>query len=476
MIGILDYAAYVPITRLPRAEIARAWGRRSILPSSVGERAVANFDEDSLTLAAEAALRCLSYTGDQQPDGVYFASTTAPDQERSAATLIAAAADLPREIRTANFGGSLRAGTSALLAALDAVKGGPAWSVLVSAADCRLAEPGQMAEELIGDGAAAFLVGEGEALAVVEAAYSIAEEFPGTWRGSQDLFVRSDDERFAATYGYQRLILEAMRGLLDKAKVTPQQLSKVVCPAPDIASYTAVAKASGIPLLFLQDPLLLSVGFTGAACPLLLLTTCLENAEPGQLILLLSFGSGADALLLSVTDEIETHRSRARRDLIGPARPLPSYQTYLKYRGLVKSQDGAWAGEPFSSLTMMWRERMQNLALYGVRCTKCEMIFFPARRVCPACETKDAFEPHKLARRGRLVTFSKDRLYPGPESPTVMVVVDLDGGGRLFTQLTDCDPEALQIGMNVELTLRKFHEAKGYAHYFWKAKPVLPEP
>ncbi|MCI0408768.1 MAG: 3-hydroxy-3-methylglutaryl CoA synthase, partial [Acidobacteria bacterium] len=211
MIGILDYAAYVPITRLPRAEIARAWGRRSILPSSVGERAVANFDEDSLTLAAEAALRCLSYTGDQQPDGVYFASTTAPDQERSAATLIAAAADLPREIRTANFGGSLRAGTSALLAALDAVKGGPAWSVLVSAADCRLAEPGQMAEELIGDGAAAFLVGEGEALAVVEAAYSIAEEFPGTWRGSQDLFVRSDDERFAATYGYQRLILEAMR-------------------------------------------------------------------------------------------------------------------------------------------------------------------------------------------------------------------------------------------------------------------------
>ena len=294
MIGILDYAAYVPLPRLPRAEIARAWGRRSVSPLSGGERAVANFDEDSLTLAAEAAFRCLRHAGDQQPDGVYFASTTAPDQERSAATLIAAAADLPREIRTANFAGSLRAGTSALLAGLDAIKGGPAWSVLVAAADCRLVEPGQMAEELIGDGAAAFLVGEGEPLATVEAAYSIAEEFPGTWRGSQDLFVRSDDERFAATYGYQRLVLEAMRGLLDKAKLTPQHLSKVVCPAPDLASYTAVAKASGIPLLFLQDPLLLSVGFTGAACPLLLLATCLDNAEPGQLILLLSYGSGAD--------------------------------------------------------------------------------------------------------------------------------------------------------------------------------------
>lgn len=475
MIGILDYAAYVPIFRLPRAEIARAWGRSSAPPQHGGERAVANFDEDSVTLAAEAALRCLGHFEGQRPDGLYFASTTAPDQEHQASTLIAAAVDLPREIRTADFAGSLRAGTSALLAALDAVRGGPAWSVLVAAADCRLAEPGQAAEALIGDGAAAFLVGEGNAIATVEAAHSIAEEFPGTWRQSGNLFIQSDDEKFAATYGYQRITLEAMRALLDKAKVSPKQLSKVVCPAPDLGSYTALANASGVPLAFLQDPLLLSVGFTGAASPLLLLTTCLEKAEPGQLILLLGYGSGADAVLLSVTDEIEAHRKRARRELIGHGQPLPSYQTYLKYRDLVKSQHGLWEVQPFSSLTMLWRERRQNLALYGIKCTKCETIFFPSRRVCPRCETKDAFEPYKLARRGRIVTFSKDRLYPGPESPTVMAVIDLDGGGRLFTQVTDCDPEALRIGVEVELTLRKFHEAKGYTHYFWKARPIRLE-
>lgn len=476
MIGILDYAAYVPLCRLPWAEIARAWGRSLLPPQGGGERAVANFDEDSLTLAAEAALLCLGHVEGRRPDGLYFASTTAPDQERQAATVIAAAADLPREIRTADFAGSLRAGTSALLAALDAVKGGPAWSVLVAAADCRLAEPGQTAEAFIGDGAAAFLIGEGEAIATVEAEHSIAEEFPGTWRRSGNRFIESDDEKFAATFGYQRLVLEAMRDLLDKAKVTPKQLSKVVCPAPDLSSYTALAKASGIPLAFLQDPLLLSVGFTGAASPLLLLTTCLEHAEPGQLILLLSYGSGADAILLSVTDQIEAHRPRARRALVGHGRPLPSYQTYLKYRDLVRSQHGLWEVEPFSSLTMMWRESKQNLALYGVRCTKCEAVFFPSRRVCPRCETKDAFGPHKLGRRGKLVTFSKDRLYPGPESPTVMAVVDLEGGGRLFTQMTDCDPEGVRIGMEVELTFRKFHESKGYAHYFWKARPIHPGP
>jgi 3-hydroxy-3-methylglutaryl CoA synthase len=472
VIGILDCAVYVPIHRLSRAEIAKAWGQLPAPPHGDGQRAVANFDEDSLTLAAEASFRCLARSGGARPDGLYFASTTPPDNERQSATVIAAAADLPREIRTADFAGSLRAGTSALLAALDAVKGGPAWSVLVAAADCRLAEPGHAAEALIGDGAAAFLVGEGEAIATVEAAYSIADEFPGTWRQSHNLFIQSDDEKFAAAHGYQRITLEAMRGLLERARISPKEVSRVVCPAPDLPSYTALAKASGIPLLFLQDPLLLSVGFTGAASPLLLLATCLEKAEPGQLIVALSYGSGADALLLSVTDAIEERRSAGRGGVIGRGRPLASYQTYLTYRDLVRTRHGLWQIEPFSSLTMMWRERKQNLALYGVRCTKCATIFFPARRICPKCEAKDSFEPHKLNRRGRLVTFSKDRLYPGPEAPTVMAVIDLDGGGRLFTQMTDVDPETIRVGMEVELTLRKFHESKGYSHYFWKGKPL----
>jgi 3-hydroxy-3-methylglutaryl CoA synthase/uncharacterized OB-fold protein len=472
VIGVLDYGVYVPTFRLPRAEIDRAWGRSPVPPHSGGERAVANYDEDSLTLAAEAAFRCLGHVGGRPPDALYFASTTAPDQERQAATLIAAAADLPREIRTADFSGSLRASTSALLASLDAVKGGAARSVLLTAADCRLAEPGHLTELFLGDGAAALLVGEGKPIATVEASYSVAEEFPGTWRRSGSRFIQSDDEKFAATFGYQRIILETVGHLLETAKVTPKQLSKVVCPAPDLASYTALAKASGIPLAFLQDPLLFSVGFTGTASPLLLLATALRQADPGQLILLLGYGSGADAVLLSVTDEILGHRSRATGALIGHGRPLHGYQTYLKYRELVSRQAGLWEAEPFSSLTMLWREGKQNLALYGVTCTKCESVFFPARRVCPRCETKDAFKPHKLGRRGKLVTFSKDRLYPGPESPTVMGVIDLEGGGRLFTQVTDCDLEALRIGMEVEVTLRKFHEAKGLAHYFWKARPT----
>jgi 3-hydroxy-3-methylglutaryl CoA synthase len=472
MIGILGYAGYVPSFRLTRSEVSRAWGRPPPSPQGDGERAVANADEDSLTVAAEAAFRCLRVADGHPPDGVYFASTTAPDHERSVAAVIAAAADLPRAIRTADLTGSLKAGTTALLAGLDAVKGGPAWSVLIASGDCRLAEPGASAEAFIGDGGAAFLVGEGDALATVEAACSVAEDFPGTWRPGRDRFFRSDDETFAAQYGYHRTVLEAMRRLLDRAKIDPQRLSSVICPSPDPAAYAAVAKASGVPSLFFDEPLARSVGFAGAASPLLHLARCLDRAEPGQLILMLGYGNGADAILLSVTDRIDAHRPRASRDLLAGGQPLPSYLTYLQYRDLLRRHDGPRGGEPFTSLTMLWRERTQNLALYGARCLKCEAAVFPVRRVCPSCATRDAFEPLKLARRGRIVTFTTDRLFPGPTSPTVMAVVDLEGGGRLFTQMTDCGSGAIRIGMAVDLVLRRFHEAKGYVHYFWKAKPA----
>jgi hydroxymethylglutaryl-CoA synthase len=161
---------------------------------------------------------------------------------------------------------------------------------------------------------------------------------------------------------------------------------------------------------------------------------------------------------------------------IGAGRQVPSYQTYLKYRGLVRGERDGRDGEPFTSLTMLWRERVQTLALHGVRCAACERIVFPARRICPGCGAGDALQPHKLARRGTLVTFTADHLYPGPESPSVMAVIDLDGGGRLFTQMTDCEVQALHVGMDVELTLRRFHEANGYPHYFWKGRPAAGGP
>src|SRR5207247_2481704 len=80
-------------------------------------------------------------------------------------------------------------------------------------------------------------------------------------------------------------------------------------------------------------------------------------------------------------------------------------------------------------------------------------------------------EEVKRARRGQLFTFTNDYLTESPDPPVTHAVVDLDGGGRLYVQLTDCEPERVEIDMPLELTFRKIHEAGGFNNYFWKARP-----
>ena len=135
MTGIVSYGAYIPIYRLKRDEMARAWSRGSV----GGERAVANFDEDSATMAVEAVIDCLKGTDRQSVDGLYFATTTPPYREKQSASLIAQATDLRRQLFTADFADSLRSGTMALRAALDAVSSGSAGGASrARASTCRL--------------------------------------------------------------------------------------------------------------------------------------------------------------------------------------------------------------------------------------------------------------------------------------------------------------------------------------------------
>src|SRR4030042_1397029 len=107
MVGITSYGAYVPLFRLSREAIAK--GAR-------GEKAIAGFDEDGITMAAAAANDCLNGIDRGMVDGLYFATTTSPYKEKLGAAIVALAADLREDIFTADFANSLRAGTSALMA------------------------------------------------------------------------------------------------------------------------------------------------------------------------------------------------------------------------------------------------------------------------------------------------------------------------------------------------------------------------
>src|SRR5579883_3364405 len=150
-------------------------------------------------------------------------------------------------------------------------------------------------------------------------------------------------------------------------------------------------------------------------------------------------------------------------------RTLASYGRYARFRRLVRKESQA---ADVSTPVTLWRDRKALLPLYGGRCPRCGTVQFPRHRVCIECGAADGLEDVKLARRGTLFTFTNDYLFESPDPPVCHAVVDLEGGGRLYVQVTDCDPERVEIDMPLELTFRKIHEGGGFHNYFWKARPL----
>jgi hydroxymethylglutaryl-CoA synthase len=462
MAGILAASASVPRYRLPRAEIARQWGGTA----GPGERAVANHDEDSLTLALDAALALPASAG--RPEAVVFASSSSPYAEKQTAATIAAVLDLPRTARTLDVAGTLRAGTSAVLAALDAVAAG-AGGVLVAAADCRLGEPESQAEQSFGDAGAAVVVGPGAGAAEIVATHAVSEELVGTWRTSEQEFPRSVPGGFEAKVGYGPLLIDAAKAVLGSAGVAPGDLATAILPTPSPRAPLGVARALGLdPKRQLQDGFWSTLGDTGAAQPLLMLVAALERAQAGDLLLLCGYGDGADAILLRATGT-PPHGGRSVAQQIEVKRTLPSYGRYARFRRLVRRESVV---PDVASPVIAFRDRRELFPLRGGRCGHCGVIQFPRHRACIECGRPGELAEVALARRGTVFTFTNDYLHESPDPPTTHAVVDLDGGGRLYLQLTDCDPEQVSIGMPLELTFRRLHEGGGFHNYFWKARPA----
>lgn len=472
MVGITLYGAYIPIYRLSLDEIARIWA----VISMKGEKAVANCDEDSLTMGVEAAIDCLGSIDRQAIDGLYFASTTPSYREKQSASIIAAALDLRREIFTADFTDSLRAATSAIRAALDAVKGGSAKKVMVVVADCRLPAPNSEYEFLFGDGAAAFLIGDSDVAVNIEATYSVSSEFMDIWKRERDAYLQTWEDRFVLEEGYLKILPQAVSKLMKDCGLAPQDFAKVVFYAPDARRHAQVARSLGFDAKTqVQDALFGMVGNTGAAFAPMILVAALEEAKAGDRILFASYGDGCDVYNFRVTDHIEKCRDRRgiKRHLESKMM-LPSYGKYLHFRNLMEWEADRRPAE-YSSLPQYWRDRKEVLGLIGHRCQKCGniQIDFPVQRVCSWCQARDEFESIRLSdKKGELFTFSMDERATALDLPSITGVVDLDGGGRVFLLMTDRDPEKVKAGMPVELTFRNMHDGMGMHNYFWKIRPI----
>jgi hydroxymethylglutaryl-CoA synthase len=472
MVGITSAGAYVPIYRLGRDEIARMWGGRSI----GGARAVAGYDEDSVTMAVVAALEVMK-RGGSDIDGLFLATTTAPYREKMSAAIVAAAADLPDECRTADFTDSLRSGTAALKSAMDAVNAGSAMNIMVAAADSRPGAAKGNLEKALGDGAAALIIGREKVIAEIEGSYSISSDFTDFWRSEEDRFLRSAEGRFIDEAGYLPTMESVIKGLLKKYKLNVADFASFVYHAADARQHAALARRLKLDKAQVQDPLYSQIGNTGAAAVFLILTSTLENARPGDRILFASYGDGADAFILRVTDEIKKFQKKSVISHQLAGKTAISYGQYLSWRGLVPVETSTLPERSALSLPARWRERKAIAALYGVRCKKCGAPQISqigqAPRVCVNCQAKDEFEPYKFSdKKAVLFSYTIDHLQPTLNPPGVNGIIDFEGGGRLICELTDCDVDKVQIGMPLEMTYRRMFTSRGIHNYFWKAKPI----
>ncbi|MEW6033816.1 MAG: OB-fold domain-containing protein [Chloroflexota bacterium] len=466
MVGIASFGAYIPWWRL--GPETKEWGSRA-------ERAAASYDEDSVTMAVAATVNCLSGLERQSVDALYFASTTSPYREKQAAATVAAAADLRPSVFTADFSNTTRAGTIALKAALDAVKSGSMKKVLVVAADTRPAMARSDFEAAFGDSAAALLIADSGAVVTVEDSLFLSDEMLDVWRADKEAYARSWEDRFVADEGYTRVLLEAVSGLAKRAKLDPKELSKAVLYAPDARRHAEMVRRLGLETKQVADPLFSAMGNSGAAYALTVLVSTLEEAREGDRILLADYGNGADVFLLRVGPGVEkARRERTVKALLGSKKGLDSYEIYARWRGLIDPAPPV-RRPPLQgpSVTAFWRERDQNIRLYGARCQNCGYEQYPPQRVCTRCHTKDRFQPVRFAdKKGHIFTYSMDYLGATVQPPLVIAVVNFEGGGRILTQMTDRDPSQLRVGLPVEMTFRKLFSADGVHNYYWKSMPV----
>ncbi len=480
MPGICSYGGYVPRFRLNRMLVYQAmgWMNPGNIANAKGEKAVANFDEDSITMAVAAGLNALDGMDRSRVQGVFLASTTMPYKERLNAGIVATAIGLGDNIRTADFSGGLKAGTSALLSAIDGVEAGRMDNVVVTAAESRLGKPASPQELIFGNAAAAFVVGNDPVIAEFKGSFSLSYDFADHYRGKDATFDRQWEDRWIRDLGFGQFIPQAVNGLLEKLNMKIEDFSKVIYDCHYTAARKKLNKVLGISAEADQSNFQVEIGQSGTAQSMVMLAGALETAKPGDKLLVVSFGSGCDALCFEATDGITDYQcGNTISAALANKTELDNYTKYLVWRDILPGDAGMRAEEDvWTRWSAMWRSRKMVLGLWGSRCKKCGTPQLPPQAVCvnASCGAVGEMEDYRFAEKiGKVASFTGDMLAASLNPPAIYGQVEFDGGGKMMFDFTDCNLDALETGMEVRLSFRrKYYDAKrDISGYFWKAIP-----
>ncbi len=480
MIGIVGFGGYVPRLRLSRRAVvdANAWYAPQFAGKAKGSRAMANFDEDSLTMAVAAARDCLGTGGDRSHvAGVYLASGTLPFVERLNAGIVAEALTLDETIEAVDLGGAQRSALSAVSLALGKA-GTSGGTRLVIAADNRKTRAASAQELDYADGAAALLLGTKNIVAEFLGSGTITADFVDHFRAAGEDIDYHWEERWVRDEGLSKIAPKAIAAALTHAKVEAGKIDHFIFPSTFARIDRQLAKTCGIRADAVVDSLAEGIGDTGTAHALLLLAHTLEKAKPGALILVAQFGSGTEAMVFRVTDAIKSFRpAKGVAQWIARGVEEKNYTKFLSFNDQLRLERGMRGEQDRkTALTTAWRERQAILGLVAGRCEVTGSVHFPPSRLShdqgkPLLDTQ---RPYKLAdRKGRVLSWSAEYLSFHKSPPHTYGQVDFEGGGRILMEFTDVAKGDIASDTEVEMVFRvkDVDDRRGYTRYFWKATP-----
>ena len=337
-VGIIGYGAYIPRYRLPASEVARVW-KEGVGGLPIKEKAVAGLDEDVITMSIEAARNALD-RAEIDPSkirAVWVGSESHPYAVKPTSTVVAEAIGATPHTLAADWEFACKAGTEAVQAAIGFVGSRMAEYALAIGMDTAQGRPGDALEYTAAAGGAAYLLGpQDQAMAVIEGSYSFATDTPDFWRRSDEKYP-SHGERFTGEPAYFKHITAAADELMRAMDTNAADYTFAVFHQPNTKFPQRVAKSLGFNSEQIEAGLLVPhIGNVYAGSALIGLTAILDIAQPGDRILLVSYGSGAgsDAISIHTTEALLERRDRAAftQDYI-TRRTEIDYATYARYRG-----------------------------------------------------------------------------------------------------------------------------------------------
>ncbi len=341
--GIVSYGVYIPRFRIRLDEIARVWGDGEEITEGlrVFEKSVPDLDEDTVTIAVEAARNALQRAkiDPKRIGAIYAGSESHPYAVKPTATIVGQAVCTSSSFTAADFEFACKAGTAALQAALGLVRSNLIDLGLAIGADVSQGAPGDMLEYTAAAGGAAYLIGSRDVAAEIEGTYSFTSDTPDFWR-REGMPYPEHGGRFTGEPAYFKHVAGAARGLLERMNIAPEDYDYAVFHQPNGKFPVRVAKMLGFSKKQIEPGLIVPlIGNTYSASCLIGLAATLDIAQPGERIFVTSFGSGAgsDAFSIIVNDKIDDIRCGALsvRDYIGEAEYL-DYAMYAKHKGKLR--------------------------------------------------------------------------------------------------------------------------------------------